>query len=158
MAKGAYSSEAFDFICLKTRQNLAFLFKKQGLRANQGPCFKSFQTDFQGAKFEVHMSAPVWVSSLSAGNPIPLHPPFNVECEKTEHVPPLLPRTFPQHSSQKSYSRIPEFQASWRLLWQPVAQISHMGSDKSSPKIKNFTAPPGSAKTTPKSLEEKRLR
>ena len=45
------------------------------------------------------MTAPVWVSSLSAGNPIPPNPPITVECEKTEHVPPLLPRTFPQHCS-----------------------------------------------------------
>ena len=52
----------------------------------------------------------------------------------------------------------PEIQASWRVLWQPVAQIPHMGSDKSKGEIKNSTAPPGSAKTTPKIVVQKQLR
>ena len=46
----------------------------------QEPRFKSFLYPFQKAKFEVHVTAPVWVSSLSAGNPIPPNPPINVEC------------------------------------------------------------------------------
>ena len=65
----------------------------------QEPRFKSFLYIFKKLNLEVHMTAPVWVSSLSAGNPIPPNPPIKVECEKTEHVPPLLPRTFPQHCS-----------------------------------------------------------
>ena len=34
----------------------------------QEPRFKSFLRPFQKAQFEVHLTAPVWVSSLSAGD------------------------------------------------------------------------------------------
>ena len=44
----------------------------------QEPRFKSFLRPFQKAQFEVHLTAPVWVSSLSAGNPIPPNPPIKV--------------------------------------------------------------------------------
>jgi len=85
---------------------------------------------------------PFWFASLSIDEP---------GCWQSA-------RKLPGWNFGESGTGNPVFQASWKLLWPPVAQGHHMGSDKSKGEIKDITAPPGSAKTTPKNVVQKQLR